>query len=385
VIVAHLDLDAFFAAVEELENPELRTKPLVVGGDPHGRGVVATANYEARTFGIHSAMSAAEALRRCPHAVFLRPRHAVYREYSRSVWETVQGVVPTVERTGMDEGYLDVGEVADDFLQARRIAEAVQTAVRAATSLTCSLGVATSKVVAKIASDLRKPAGLTVVPPGTEAAFLAGFDVRRLPGVGPKAESRLRAAGVETIGALAALTDTELKRLLPGTVGTLLRDRARGIDHRELELSTERISISVENTFERDLTDREQLHTELRWMADRVAAQLRDSGRTARTVTTKLRYTDFSIRSRSSSLRIGIDDAHEIGELACGLLDRALRDRPGALRLVGVGVSGLSDYRQLAFPALSENGAERPSNGGSQERVVGVDSRAGSAMRHRRS
>src|SRR5207248_9031237 len=151
VIVAHLDLDAFFAAVEELENPAYRTVPLVVGGDPHGRGVVATANYEARKFGIHSAMSCAEALRRCPHAVFVRPRHSLYRDYSRAVWETVRGVVPTVERTGLDEGYLDLGEVADEFLQARKVAEAVQTAVRAATSLSCSLGVSSSEVVAKIA------------------------------------------------------------------------------------------------------------------------------------------------------------------------------------------------------------------------------------------
>jgi DNA polymerase-4 len=347
MIVAHLDLDAFFAAVEELEDPELRTKPLVVGGDPHGRGVVATANYEARKFGIHSAMSCAEALRRCPHAVFIRSRHSLYREYSQHVWETVRGVVPTVERTGLDEGYLDVGEVARDFLSARKVAEAVQTAVWAATSLTCSLGVSTSKVVAKIASDHRKPGGLTVVPPGSEARFLAPFDVRRLPGVGPKAEQRLVAESVETIGALAALGDADLRRLLPGSVGRVLRDRARGIDPRGLDLQTERISISVENTFERDLTDREQLHAELLRMADRVAAHLRESGRTARTVSTKLRYTDFSIRSRSTSLRVGIDDGEKIGELACGLLDRALADRPGALRLVGVGVSGLATHRQL--------------------------------------
>src|SRR5438552_9811010 len=342
MIVAHLDLDAFFAAVEELENPDLRTKPLVVGGDPHGRGVVATANYEARTFGIHSAMSCAEALRRCPRAVFIRPRHSVYREYSHHVWDTVRGVVPTVEKTGIDEGYLDMGEVADDFLTARKVAEAVQTAVWAATSLSCSLGVSTSKVVAKIASDHRKPAGLTVVPVGSEPRFLAPFDVRRLPGVGPKAEERLRAAGVDTIGALAALDDTELRRLLPGSVGRILRDRANGVDPRGLELSGERISISVENTFERDLTDRAQLHGELRRMADRVGDHLRNSGRNARTVTTKLRYTDFSIRSRSTSMRVGIDDAAGIGELACSLLDRALSDRPGALRLVGVGVSGPS-------------------------------------------
>jgi DNA polymerase IV len=349
VIVAHLDLDAFFAAVEELEDPTLRSKPLVVGGDPHGRGVVATANYEARKFGIQSAMSSAEALRRCPHAVFLRPRHSIYREYSQAVWTTVRGVVPTVERTGLDEGYLDIGEVADDFLAARKVAEAVQTAVRASSRLTCSLGVATSKVVAKIASDLRKPGGLTVVTAGSEAAFLDRFSVRRLPGVGPKAEERLAAAGVDTIGALAHLDDADLRNLLPGSVGRMLRDRARGIDPRKLELQSERISISVENTFERDLTDRVLLHAELRRMAERVSAHLRESGRTARTVSTKLRYTDFSIRSRSTSLRVGIDDPEQIGELACGLLDRALEDRPGALRLVGVGVSGLASYRQLAL------------------------------------
>src|SRR4051794_9765249 len=148
MILAHLDLDAFYAAVEELEDPSLRAKPLVVGGDPRGRGVVATANYVARTFGIYSAMSCAEALRRCPHAVFLRPRHSLYRDYSRVVWDAVRAIVPTVERTGMDEGYLDLGEVAPDFLRARELAGAVQTSVRGSANLTCSLGVATSKVVA---------------------------------------------------------------------------------------------------------------------------------------------------------------------------------------------------------------------------------------------
>jgi DNA polymerase-4 len=351
VIVAHLDLDAFFAAVEELENPELRSKPLIVGGDPHGRGVVATANYVARGFGIHSAMSAAEAIRRCPSAVFVRPRHSVYREYSRDVWDTVRGIVPTVEQTGIDEGYLHLGEVAVDFLEARVVAEAVRTAVRAATRLTCSLGVAPCKVVAKVASDARKPGGLTVVVPGQEASFLAPFDVRKLPGVGPKAEQRLRAAGVETVGTLAAMTDEALRAVLPGSVGKLLRDRARGIDARGLEPAAARISISVENTFERDLVDRERLHDELRGMAAEVAGHLQKKGQTARTVTTKLRYADFSIRSRSTSLDVGIDDAERIGELACRLLDRGLRDRPGALRLVGVGVSGLVEYRQLALGA----------------------------------
>ncbi len=351
-ILAHLDLDAFFAAVEELEQPELRHKPLVVGGDPHGRGVVSTANYVARRFGIRSAMSCAEALRRCPAAVFLRPRHSLYREYSQAVWTSVREVVPRVERTGLDEGYLDLTPLASDYSRARAVAEAVQTSVRAATSLSCSLGVAPTKVVAKVASDRRKPGGITVVPAGTEARFLAPFPVRALPGVGPRAEQRLAATGVTTVGDLAALSDLDVRAVLPGQVGRMLRDRAKGIDARGLEGSAERISISVEETFDRDLHDRALLHTELRRMAGRLGAHLRRDGLSARTVTAKLRYGDFSIRSRSASLDVGIDDPDRIGELACALLDRGLYDRPGALRLVGVGVSGLSDYRQLS---LDEN------------------------------
>jgi DNA polymerase-4 len=213
----------------------------------------------------------------------------------------------------------------------------------------CSLGVAPCKVVAKVASDARKPGGLVVVPPGRETAFLGPLAVRRLPGVGPKAEERLSRAGIETIAGLAALGDDDLRGLLPGSVGTMLRDRARGIDPRELELDTERISISVENTFERDISDRERLHDELRGMAVEVADALQRRGQVARTVTTKLRYADFSIRSRSTSLDAGIDAAETIGTLACQQLDRGLNDRPGALRLVGVGVSGLADFRQLAL------------------------------------
>jgi DNA polymerase-4 len=350
-ILAHLDLDAFFAAVEELENPELREKPLVVGGDPHGRGVVSTANYVARRFGIHSAMSAAEALRRCPTAVFVRPRHALYGQYSRAVWETVRELVPRVERTGLDEGYLDLGTVARDFVQARALASAIQTSVSGTTSLTCSLGVSTSKVVCKIASDRRKPGGITVVPPGREAGFLSPLPVRVLPGVGPRAEERLQRSGITTIGALAALSDVELRTLLPGSIGPLLRNRANGIDPRDLELNAEQVSISAEDTFARDLTDRESLHAEIRRMAVIVADRLTRSELSGRTVTTKLRYADFSIRTRSTTLSAAVDDAETIGDVACGLLDRGLRDRPGALRLVGVTVSSLSPYRQLTLDA----------------------------------
>jgi DNA polymerase-4 len=283
-ILAHLDLDAFFAAVEELENPELRDKPLVVGGDPRGRGVVSTANYVARTFGI-----------------------------------------------------------------ARAVAAAVQTSVRATTSLTCSLGVSTSKVVCKIASDRRKPGGITVVPPGKEAAFLAPLPIRILPGVGPRAEERLARGGVTTIGALASLPDSELRAVLPGSLGPLLRDRSRGIDARDLELDAEPVSVSAEDTFATDVSERATLHAEIRRLSELVSDRLRRSGLSGRTVTAKLRYGDFSIRTRSATLGAAVDDSTVIGDVACGLLDRGLRDRPGALRLVGVGVSGLSTYRQLTL------------------------------------
>jgi DNA polymerase IV len=350
MIVAHVDLDAFFAAVEELDEPELRRKPLVVGGDPRGRGVVATANYEARRYGIHSAMSCAEALRRCPQAVFVKPRHSQYRQISRRVWSTIREVVPVVEQTGIDEGYLDLTGQAADFLEARALAEALQTSVRGATELTSSFGIASCKVVAKIASDRRKPAGITVVPAGREAAFLAPLDVRKLPGVGPRAEQRLRAAGVAQIGALAALPDVELATLLPGKIGTLLRDRARGIDPRTVEPADEPpVSISREETFERDIADRDQLHAEITRMAESLAKQLRERALFARTVTTKVRYGDFTTRTRAETITVATDDATRIGELACALLDRALEQRPGALRLVGVGVSGLQPVAQLVL------------------------------------
>jgi DNA polymerase-4 len=295
-------------------------------------------------------MSAAEAFRRCPHAVFVRPRHMLYRDYSREVWSTIREIVPTVEQTGIDEGYLDLTDQAADFLAARTLAEAIQTAVRGTTHLTCSLGISTAKVVAKIASDRRKPGGVTVVPAGKEAGFLAPLDIRKLPGVGPRAAERLRPAGVETIGRLAALDDAELAALLPGKVGRELRDRARGIDRRRVEPVTEPpVSISHEETFDRDVADRVRLHDELRRMAESISRRLAERGLYARTITTKLRYGDFTTRTRSTTLPTGTDDAQRIHHLACELLDHALEERPGALRLVGVAVSGLRPLAQLAL------------------------------------
>jgi DNA polymerase-4 len=349
-VIAHLDLDAFFAAVELHRHPELRGKPVVVGGDPDGRGVVATASYEARRYGIRSAMSSAEARRRCPDVIFLRPDHRTYKDWSRQVWSLVAALAPVVEQVGIDEGYLVLPD-GDPGEQAALI----QLAVRERLRLSCSLGVATCKVVAKIGSDARKPGGITVVPPGGEAAFLAPLPVRALPGVGPKAQARLTESGIATIGALAELGDIRLASLLPGRVGLELRRRAQGIDPRPvLAEPAEAVSLSTEETFAQDIGDRAALHGYLREMAGSLAEGLVRRGMTARTVTTKLRYPDFAIVTRSRSLDVGIDDAETIAELACELLDRAFRTRPGPVRLAGIGVAGFDRHKQLVLPGTEE-------------------------------
>jgi DNA polymerase-4 len=347
-VVAHLDLDAFFAAVEVLERPELAGLPLVVGGSPDSRGVVATASYEARRFGVRSAMSSAEARRRCPQAVFVPPDHGLYRRHSRRVWGLVGERCPAVEQVGIDEGYLDLGSVVASSGEARRYLTALQEEIRSTTGLSASFGCGTSKVVAKIASDARKPAGVTVVAAGTEAAFLAALPLRALPGVGPKSDERLRGAGLATVGDLAALADEDLARLLPGVVGHELRDRARGIDPRPVVVEpAANVSIGYEETFDEDVASPELLRRETLRMSERVAERLAQDGRRARTVTVKVRYPDFQLRSRSASSAAGVELAGEIGQLAVQALQRALADRPPPVRLLGVSVSRLGVERQL--------------------------------------
>jgi DNA polymerase-4 len=319
-VIAHLDIDAFFAAVEMHRRPELRGRPLVVGGDPHGRGVVATANYAAREFGIRSAMSAAEAVRRCPDVVIVPPDIAHYREWSARVWELVRGMSSAVEVLGLDEGYL---ELPDD--DAGAAADAIRVAVGREVRLSCSLGVATCKVVAKVASDHDKPGGVTVVAPGGEAAFLAPMPVR-------------------------ALDDEGLRAVAGGRNGEDLRRRARGIDPRRVEsVPAERISISSERTFAQDVRDGTELEAIACELAEQVAGVLRRRERAARTVTVKLRYADFSTVTRGWTVRAATDDAASIQQTACALLRRALAERAGPLRLMGVGVSGLSSERQLTL------------------------------------
>ncbi len=338
-MIGHLDLDAFYAAVEQLDHPELRGRPLVVGGDPNGRGVVSTASYEARRYGIRSAMSCAEARRRCATAIFVRPDFERYGARSKEVWEVVASLVSRVEKLGMDEGYLDLdGDAAACRAQARR----VQEAVREATSLGCSIGVGTSKTVAKIASDREKPGGLVVVAPGEEAAFLGPLPIRLLPGVGPRGEARLQAAGVKTIGDLAALGDDALPLLAAGRTGRELRRRARGDDPRTVDPEpAEPVSIGYEETFDRDLPPTPPPDGEMRRMAAEVAARLARRRLSARTVTAKVRYHDFALVTRSRTGSGPVSEA-ELADLAVLLCRRALDDRAEPVRLLGVYASKLA-------------------------------------------
>lgn len=351
--MAHLDLDAFFASVEMLERPELAGVRLVVGGDPGRRGVVSTANYAARAYGIRSAMSAAEAKRRCPQAVFVRPRHGLYREYSERIWDIVADRIEIVEQVGIDEGYLDLTELVATSRQAEQLLHELQRRLLAETALGSSFGCGTGKTVAKIASDHRKPFGITVVPAGREAEFLDPLALRALPGVGPRAEERLTRAGLGSIGDLARLDDGALARLVPGSLGPLLRERARGRDPRRVARErTVRVSIGQEETFEQDVDDPVRLHEELERMIQRVVDHLERDGRGARTVTAKLRYPDWTLATRARSTPTPVRDRALLAESAHDALERALGDRPPPVRLLGVSVSNLEPERQPRLPGV---------------------------------
>ncbi|MGW5362087.1 DNA polymerase IV [Actinopolymorpha pittospori] len=345
--IIHLDLDAFFAAVEQRDKPSLRGKPVIVGG-VGVRGVVATASYEARKFGVRSAMRTAEARARCPHAAYLSGRFAAYRMTSRAVMATLRELSPLVEPVSFDEAYVDLaaGPSADLSPAAiERRAHELKERVRSVTGgLTASVGAGTSKLVAKIASDLRKPDGLLVVAAGTEADLLHPMPVSRIPGVGPATGERLRRVGIHTVGELARAAESDLVAALGQAHGHSLARLARAEDDREVVPLRESKSVSAEDTFERDIVDPALLTAHVDRLATRVCERLIRERLSGRTVTVKIRLFDFTTYTRSATLAGPTDDVRVVLRLARRLLTEV--DTSAGVRLLGVGVSGLADWVQ---------------------------------------
>jgi DNA polymerase-4 len=363
--VLHLDLDAFFAAVEQRDKPSLRGRPVVVGGTG-ARGVVATASYEARRFGVRSAMSTTEARSRCPHAAYLAGRFPAYRAASEVVMAHLRRLSPLVEPLSLDEAFVDLaaGPAApppgvDATSHVTAVADRLRADVREATGgLTASVGVATSKLVAKIASELDKPDGLVVVPAGTEQALLAPMPVTVVPGVGPATNERLRRLGVRTVGDLASVDEAELVSLLGPAAGTSFHRLAAAVDDRPVVAFREAKSVSVEDTFERDLTDPALLAGIAERMATRVAERLSAARLSGRTVTLKVRRHDFSTSTRSATLPGPTDEARVVARVARRLL--AELDVSDGVRLLGVGVSGLGDWIQQGLWGDDDPGDDNP-------------------------
>lgn len=359
--VMHLDLDAFFAAVEQRDKPSLRGKPVVVGG-VGGRGVVSTASYEARVYGVRSAMSTREARSRCPHAAFLSGRFHAYREASHAVMSLLRSVSPLVEPLSLDEAFVDLARAGLPDLEVPTVtafAEELRGRVTEAThGLTASVGIGTSKFIAKVASDLDKPDGLVVVAPGTEQELLRPMKVTIIPGVGPATAERLRRAGIQTVAELESVELEELVRLVGKAHGTGLFQLARALDDRPVVAEREAKSVSVEGTYDTDLTDRRLMEGLLTRQAGEVAGRLRKHGLSGRTVTIKVRLHDFTTLSRSSTLPSPTDSAATVARLARALL--ADLDTSGGVRLLGVGVSGLADWVQEDLFGETEPEEELP-------------------------
>ena len=347
-----VDLDAFFASVEQLDHPEWRGKPVIVGGRSDRRGVVSTASYEARAFGVHSAMPSATAERLCPDAIWTSSHFDRYHELSAQVMGILKDESPLLEQMSIDEAYLDVSPGRYTGEDPVAIAARIQARV-AELGITCSIGVATGKAVAKIASDMDKPRGLTVVYPGGEAAFLAPMDVRAMPGIGKQSAERLRRIGIRTLGALA---DTPLDKLTPlfGVNAQAVRDRARGIDPREIATESEVKSVSHERTFATDLVTREEIEDAIDMLGPMVGRRLRKKGLAGHTVTIKLRYADLSRRTAQKGLPANVDDETVFISVAKRLIDEIWR--PGdSVRLVGLGISGFEAHdEQLGLFADEE-------------------------------
>ncbi len=353
-------MDAFYASAEQAAKPSLRGKAVIVGGlGP--RGVVATASYEARVFGVHSAMPMAQARRLAPNAAYLVPRFQFYRSISEQVMGLLRALSPLVEPLSLDEAFVDLeaGGAACDEESARLVGMQLRTDIRDFTGLTGSVGLAASKMIAKIASEQAKPDGLVLIEPGTERALLGPLSVRTLPGVGPATGDHLRRAGITTVEEIAEAGEDELVRLLGKAHGHALYAMALAEDERPVVAEREAKSVSVEDTYDVDIHDRVRVGMEVRRLADRCVRRLREAGLSGRTIVLKVRRYDFSTLTRSETLRGPTDDPAVVREAAGRLLDSV--DTTGGVRLLGVGVSGLADYTQEdLFAQVAEERGEEP-------------------------
>ena len=357
--ILHVDMDAFFAAVEQRDRPELRGQPVIVGADPRGgrgRGVVSTASYEARRFGVGSAMPISEAWRRCPQGVYIQPDMGKYARESERIMEVFHRFTDLVEPVSIDEAFLDTTGSARALGTGTEIGRRLKKEIREETHLTASVGIASSKLVAKVASDMRKPDGLVVVPPGTEAAFLAPLPVRRLWGVGPKLEQTLLKAGIHTIGELAAGDPARLARRL-GTHGHDLVQLARGIDDRPVNAAAEEArSLGHEHTFASDTADLELLRSTLLDLADGVARRLRSHGLRARTLSLKYRDEDFHTVTRAETAAAATDAGDALFKTAWRLFEGVHRRK--RVRLLGIYASGFGGVEQIGLfaepPSLTD-------------------------------
>jgi DNA polymerase IV len=340
--ILHVDLDAFYASVEELLNPALRGKPVIVGGDPDRRGVVASCSYAARVFGVRSAMPMSRAVRLCPQAVIVHGHYREYSKYSRMVMDILWQITPQIEQISIDEAFMDVSGCEKLWGSVEQIAQMIQHRVTNETNLPVSLGAAACKLVAKIACEFGKPNGLVVVAPGTEANFLAPLPIERLWGVGKATAARLQALGIHKIGDLAAYPTVSLTRVL-GQHSAALQNQARGLDPSPVNVNHDRRSVSQERTFDKDVGDKNRLLRVLLQLCEQVAWRMRTEGFVGQTVHIKVRYPDFTTFTRQVTLKQPTDQGQVIYQEATRLLDENWQTSL-PLRLLGVGVSGLVEH-----------------------------------------
>lgn len=337
--ILHIDLDAFFVSVELLDRPDLRGKPVAVGGQPDERGVVSSASYEARVFGVRSAMPMRTALQKCPQLIVLSPRHGHYSQWSRKVMAVFYEITPQVEPMSIDEAYLDITGSELLWGMPEQAARMLKARIRDEFDLPCSIGVASNKLVAKIATETAKPDGIRIVPPGEEGAFLAPMPIERLWGIGPKASATLRDMHIESIGQLAQASRDALARRFGATQAEDMLRRANGISDAPVEINRESKQISQEVTFARDIDDPERLRRVLLELSESVGTRLRTEGVDARTIALKLRYADFSTFTRQTTLREPTHLDQPIYDTAWALFKGAWTRRP--VRLLGVAARNL--------------------------------------------